>query len=237
MIDIVVAQIAISCDIEKNYKKIVDVVKNYKADMYIFPELSLTSYCLENVYSQKVIEKYIKKIQQNLHLQHNLVILGSLWQEKNRFFNAAVIINSYQLDFYYKQNLTEVDKELFSAGNEIKTVEYKGYKIGFAICRDQNDVEIFKKYKNDKVEIVILLSAHYYEVEEAILKEEKNIALPIARAIDSQVTIIKANSVKRLHNKISLGSSLIIDKNGRVLRKANRYEEEIILYTLKGEKK
>ena len=232
MIKILLAQIELNCDIDKNFLNIIKILENNRADIIVFPELALTSYCLEKRYSKKVIKKYINEIQ-NFLKDDNMLIIGSGWYQDKNYYNSAIIINKDTIEFYFKNSLTDYDKKFFKSGNGIKVIKYKNLKLGFLICRDQNNLDLIKQYRDQKIDILFILSAHYYTSREAIKKLDKNISFPIIRAIDTNAMVFKVNSVGKLKNKISYGSSMIVDKSGTVLRQAGKFSEEIIQFTIK----
>jgi predicted amidohydrolase len=79
---------------------------------------------------------------------------------------------------------------------------------------------------------VFILSAHFYEPVEAIRKLNKNRALPIARAVENNLWVLKANAVGTGNGKISLGGSLIIDPEGSIIHEGNSLNEMILSYEI-----
>ena len=67
---------------------------------------------------------------------------------------------------------------------------------------------------------------------EAIRKINKNKALPIARAVENNLWVLKANAVGSSNEKISLGGSLIIDPNGFIIHEGNTINEMILSYEI-----
>ncbi|MCK4734145.1 MAG: hypothetical protein KAT65_16955, partial [Methanophagales archaeon] len=60
----------------------------------------------------------------------------------------------------------------------------------------------------------------------------KNRALPIARAVENNLFVLKANAVGSINEKISLGGSLIIDPKGFVVQEGNNITEMVLSYEL-----
>jgi predicted amidohydrolase len=84
--------------------------------------------------------------------------------------------------------------------------------------------------------MLLLMSAHYYKPKESIKRIDKNIAMPIVRAIDSGTLFFKVNTVGRNKKQLSLGSSIIVSPEGYILKKAGMLQEEIIKFNTKEEK-
>jgi predicted amidohydrolase len=230
---ITLAQIDITASISVNLKKILKIIEeNPTSHLIIFPELALTSYNFEYIASlnQQDIDNALKKIQLLLSSNDQIIVIGtSRYTHKGLIYNSAAIISSQNILFYDKINLTEKDRKIFSSGNEIYIFNSRNFKVGIIICRDQNDLKLIQQYK-DKIDIMLQLSAHYYKTEIALKKLDKNIAMPIVRAIDCNCTWIKVNTVGRCNNEISLGNSIIVSPLGEILRQANKFTEEILTF-------
>jgi len=85
-----------------------------------------------------------------------------------------------------------------------------------------------RKYKTLGADALVILAAYFYEPREAIQKVDKNRALPIARAVENGLFVLKANAVGSANGKISLGDSIIVDPNGFVIQEADRRTEMIL---------
>jgi len=233
LINICLAQVKIINNINKNFNKIVNILNEIDSNLYIFPEMMLTGYDINNIVSFNKIEEKILLLQKSLTID-KMLIIGSAYYKKNNIFNTALIITKNNLQIYYKNYLTEYDKKIFSKKENVLIVNFKDLKLGIIICRDQSSLELIHKYKN-KIDLLIQLSAHYYEFEEAIKKLDRNIAYPIIRAIDVNAFVCKVNCVGYLNNLISLGNSMVVDKKGLILKKASMFDEEIIQIKLRRE--
>lgn len=230
---ITLTQISATTSIQANIQKILDVIKKHQtSDLIVFPELALTSYDLSYITSLKHqnIENALKRIRFQLSSQKQTIVVGtSRYSHEGFIYNSAAIISSRNILFYDKINLTEKDKKIFSQGDKIRIFNLEDFKIGITICRDQNDIELIQRYKG-KIDVMVQLSAHYYESLTALKKLDKNIAMPIVRAIDCNCTWVKANTVGQCNHEISLGNSMIVSPFGEVLRQANKYTEEILTF-------
>jgi predicted amidohydrolase len=227
--NILLAQIKISNNYNKNFNKICSIIKNYNFNILVFPELSLTSYNLKKTIhiSNENISSALNEIQ-TIIKSKQIVIVGTIVHLDGVSYNASAIISSKSINYYYKNTLTKYDSKYFLAGKNKFIFRFKTFKIGILICRDQDDIKLIESYKKEKCDILIHQSAHYYMDNVALEKLDKNNAMPIIRAIDSGCLFCKVNTVGKNNKKVSLGSSMIVDKDGLVLRQANKYKEEII---------
>lgn len=228
------AQIAVSENYKQNLQKIKKIISENDFDIIVFPELALTSYCLDKVtnITNKEIEKSIISIQSCLS-RKQLAIVGTIWRKNKKKYNAAALIFKNNIKFYYKSLLTKYDSDFFDAKMKPLVVIHQKKRIGVLICRDQNNLKLIEKYKNCKCDYIFQLSAHYYNEEIALKKLDKNVAMSIVRAIDTKSLFFKVNTVGKNSDYISLGTSMIVNSDGVVLRKANQYEEEIVKFNTK----
>ena len=237
LMKIVLSQISLKQDYKKNLTKILSVIINNKFDILVFPEFALTSYNLKKAISvsNKKILNSLKKIQKKLK-KDQIVIIATLIYQEIYIYNAAVMISKEKMEYYFKNTLTKYDSKYLNSSTDNLIFKFNNFKIGILICRDQNNIQLIKKYKKEKCEIIFQLSAHYYKTRTAIKKMDKNIAMPIVRDIDTNSLFCKVNTVGDVGKKVSLGNSMIVDGNGYILRKANQSHEEIIKFKIKDTK-
>ena len=231
-----IVQIALANDVHSNLKKIcsyIDEAAMAKVDILCFPECSLTGYKRDfHKLNQDEITRALKTLR-DIAVENQLTtIIGTPYFESGKLYNAAFVISSDSQLKYFKNNLTEFDKQYFIRGRQTLTFEVKGVKCGLAICRDQNHPAIFQNYKQEGVRIVFLPSAHYYLPEETRLKRDKNKALPIVRALDNKIYVAKANAVGSQGNYINLGHSIIVNPDGYIISEADDKEEKLLYYEL-----
>lgn len=237
-----VAQVRLFDQIEKNVStisKYISLASKEDMDILCFPECNITGYVRDfNAIDQNkvmetldIIHEQVKKIGVN-------VIVGAPYFEQGTLFNSAIVLlTSGKRHIYHKINLTSSDEAFFKKGKEPLLFRLGDVKCGILICRDQNDPMLAAKYKTLGADAIFILSAHFYEPIEAIRKRNKNRALPIARAVENNLFVLKANAVGSANTKISLGGSLIIDPGGFVVREGNNINEMILSYEISRREK
>ena len=228
---ILLAQISISKSHKKNLSKILDIIQNHNFDILLFPELALTSYDLKKAVDipDKSLRKSLKSIQESLGKKQR-VIVGTITKIKGSVYNSAAVISKKRIKYYHKNTLTDYDELYFKRGKDILAFTFKSRRIGILICRDQDNLKLIEKYRKKHCDVLLQLSAHYYNVDTAIRKLDKNIAMPIVRAMDSGALFCKVNAVGKSGDQISLGSSMVVDPSGQIYRKANIMTEELVQF-------
>ena len=234
---IVGVQLEQSTDLEYNLKRHIEFIRKESCDLLIFPECSLVGYNLKN------LEKYKnqKDKRDNLEFAHKklidviketkkTVIFGSILydEQQKEIYNCAFIVSSNQTLVYKKISLTEDENFLFKPGNKLLSFYLKSKSIVPIVCRDQSNLDIFKEIKKINPDLLVILAAHYYYPKDIFWKRYKNIAIPIVRAVDYNINILKVNSAGTLEEKISHGNSIYVDKKGITHVILNEFDEETI---------
>ena len=234
-LQILLAQIPLECSsVERNLHKILACIAGHQtAGLFLFPELALSGYRFAYLRSLTAAEinKALEKIRLSLGPGQCAVVGAPRIVGSRRYNSAFVLFPDKALLSYDKMTLTETDAEFFEAGEKPLIFSHRGHRFGVLICRDQNNVELIGRYRGE-VDAMLHLAAHYYPPETAIRKTDKNVALPIVRALDSDALWCKVNTVGHCGRSLSLGTSLVALPNGTVLREAGRFDEEILLFAM-----
>jgi predicted amidohydrolase len=215
-------------DIKFNVQKAINMVKNTEEDLIIFPELAFTGYAYrdikeieetsetagnENAYSINTFKTFANKYSKN-------IIFGFNEKHEGKYYNSSIFIKSDgSYSIYRKIHLFNREKLFFTPGNSGFFVEdFKGYKIGMAICFDWIFPESFRTLS--------ILGAD-------LIAHPSNLVMPYCQ---------EANKIRSLENKIFIatsnrwgveknkdikyqftGMSQITDPKGNIIE---RYEEE-----------
>jgi predicted amidohydrolase len=237
---IAIVQLKGTINIKNNFNKHITYIKAINSDLILFPECSLLGYDIENIKKYKKNNEkyeellfYHKELVNFIKKSGKTVIFGSILKDnKGNLYNSAFVVSNNLMKVYKKISLTEEEEGIFKKGNRLIHFELKRKRIAPIICRDQSNIKLFTKLKNKGVDVVLILSAHYYGIENINWKKYKNIAIPITRAIDFNISVIKANSIGIINNKLSHGNSLAVNKNGKLITLLDDLNEQFIEITL-----
>ena len=232
-----VAQVKLYNDIDTNLATIsnyISLASKEEIDILCFPECNITGYVRDfSKVNQNEVMDTLNNIQEQVTKNCVNVIVGAPYLERNKRFNSAIVLlTSGKRAIYHKINLTSSDEAYFKKGEEPLIFRVGDAKFGVLICRDQNHPMLVHEYKTLGADAIFILSAHFYEPIEAIRKINKNKALPIARAVENNLWVLKANAVGSSNEKISLGGSLIIDPNGFIIHEGNTINEMVLSYEI-----
>ena len=232
-----VAQVKLYNDIDANLiiiSKYLSLASKEDIDILCFPECNITGYVRDfSKISQNKVMETLNIIQEQAAKDCVNVIVGAPYFERKKRFNSAIVLlTNGRRHIYHKINLTSSDAAYFKKGKEPLIFQLDNVKFGVLICRDQNDPMLAREYKTLGADAIFILSAHFYEPIEAIRKLNKNRALPIARAVENNLFVLKANAVGTNNEKISLGRSLIIDPGGFIIHEGNTINEMVLSYEI-----
>ncbi|MDD9897812.1 MAG: NAD+ synthase [Candidatus Melainabacteria bacterium] len=238
-------------DLEHNFKlmlKEVESAKKAKANLIVFPEMSMLGYPPKDlILKQGLIETqdhYIKELA--LYSDEEFaIILGGISANRdfgNKFFNSLFCLAKGEIDFVTHKVLLpsyDVFDELryFAAAPRAKYWEWQDHKIGLTICEDIWMEAYPNLYNRNPVEnliaagaeIIINASASPYALGKPEFREE----LIINLVKKYQVPIIYANQVGANDQLIFDGGSFTVDSSASLMARAKSFEPDSLSFELK----
>jgi predicted amidohydrolase len=228
------AQVRLFPDVRRNIKCIkrwIAEASDRGVEILNFPEASVSGYIYDAFLqlSEEDVKRCVEEIRETSEKLGVSVVVGSpCWQDGRRYNSVAVLLADGRQYFYHKNNLVSYENKYFSAGHEHLVFEMNGLTFSTIICRDQSFPEMARRSKEAGAQILFISCAHFYVPNEALLKIDKNRALPIARASENQLFVFLANAIGTIQGRISLGKSMIVGPNGVVLSEAGGTQEELL---------
>ena len=163
---------------EYNIKLILDNVKNNN-DIYVFPEMCLTGYPIEDLALRKsfqiTCEKTLKKLLLKLQNYISYVVIGTLSTDNNKIYNSLIVIHKGKIIGKYNKhflpNYGVFDEyRIFDPGTKPLVLTRNNKKYGFAICEDiwaDSDKlganSPIKQYKKLKIDELIVINGSIFE--------------------------------------------------------------------------
>ena len=222
-------------DIEGNIDKIIKILHDYKADLYVFPELTTTGYIPQDLLLRKSF------IDSNLYHLNRLIqkskgkslVTGFIDRIKDDLFNSAAIIQNGKLyAVYHKQCLPNYnvfdEKRWFKAGYHPKIITISDRIFGINICEDIWFPEITKWQANEGAEIIINISASPFSLG----KIQKIESVVMSRHTENnKIPIIYVNQVGSQDGIVFYGHSMFIN-NGKI-KPCKDFAEDFMIVGLK----
>jgi NAD+ synthase (glutamine-hydrolysing) len=240
---------------EKKMREMIQLAKEARAQIIVFPELTLTGYPPKDLLfredfiaeNQKVAQKIVKES------KGIGIVFGYVERKRNgkifplplssfripNLFNSALFAYSGRIIGKIKKiHLPSYDvfdeKRYFQPGKEVKVLRFQGRNIGVNICEDiwvENGVLAEQKEKGAEIIINISASPFYigkYEQRKRILRE---------KARKNRVYLIYCNLIGGQDDLIFDGGSFAFAPNGEIIAAGKRFEEDLIFFEIDGEEK
>ena len=222
-------------DLAKNARRIREHLKQCKADgvrVAVFPECALTGYFDEEYHRALRAEELAeaeRRVSDACRELDIYAIVGTTTREGEKLFNSAIVIDprGKLIERYHKVQLAERWPE---AGRHLSVFRVDGVPCSIIICHDERYPEL--------VRLPVLAGARvvFYVSHESGLREEHKLgpyrAQVQARAVENTVYVVHANAPANEDGGGSHGQSRVIAPDGRVLREASMFEEEVMSETL-----
>jgi len=232
-------------DIDKNIKKhlmFIDRAIKKKADMIVFPELSLTGYTLKDLNFDMAINPYVNEILKPIRERSKklTIICGGVEEDENfGVFNSAFYIEDGEVKFTHKKvyppdyGMFE-EMRYFSRGKEAGVHDTKFGKIGILVCEDlwHISLPLLQALKGAKVIIGIAASPTRLALnsKSKILKNyEINSEQHKAYSRLLSLYMVFCNRVGFEDGVNFWGGSEVVDPFGNVAKYAKFFDEDLII--------
>lgn len=229
-------------DIEKNishHLKFCDEALKNKAELIVFPELSLTGYSLKDLnYVISLNTAKTNVLDELKEKSKEISIVCGLAEEDEKFsiYNSAIFISGGEIKFTHRKvypptyGLFE-EFRYFSRGKECKAHETKFGKIGLLVCEDLWHISLPYTVAMDGAQVIVGIAAsptrlavNHEKFKNYEINSEQHRAF--ARILSSY--FIFSNKVGFEDGINFWGGSEIIDPFGNVIAVAKLFEEDII---------
>jgi len=237
-----IAMAQINClvgDLQGNFDKIrANIEKAQKAgsDIVVFPELAITGYPPEDLLLKpKFISDnlgYLKKLAKVV--SDIVVIVGFVDRKINRLYNSSAVICSGKIiGVYHKMRLPNYgvfdEERYFEAGEDPSVYKFGGSVFGLSICEDIWHFDGPIKLQAARGARLIFNSnaSPYYagkinEREEVVRKQAKL----------NKAAIVYVNLVGGQDELVFDGQSIVVDSNGKVIKRAEAFKEDLLIVDL-----
>lgn len=215
-------------DIVKNQGKIEKIIKEgsqKKIDIICLPELCLTGYDFElikDIETDRLGKSFFARMSKKYEIA---IVAGLSNMQNNKVYDSVGIWDSEGdlIHIHDKIQLWAQERDFFDIGNKIEVIEYKGWKIGIAVCADLGFPEISRIFALKGAEIIFFPSAWvspYSDLWELMLR---------ARAAENQLYTVGINRVGKGISTHYFGYSMITDPYGKVVCEYQNDEEKLLI--------
>ncbi|UCE44039.1 MAG: hypothetical protein JSV57_00650 [Candidatus Bathyarchaeota archaeon] len=165
-------QLSFSPDKEKNLKRIIKILEESQAHLDIFPEyamgwpLSGLSRDFVEDYAEPLEGRFVTSIVEKTEQKGFSAVFTTFLREEDAVYNAAVFAEQGQIRAIYRKiHLFDAfghhESQLFTAGNQLAVLSFRGFTVGLAVCFDLRFPELFRSMAYKGTNLFIVPSAWY----------------------------------------------------------------------------
>ncbi|MBM4175804.1 MAG: NAD+ synthase [Ignavibacteria bacterium] len=237
--------------INYNFKKIKENVNkaiHRRADLIIFPELSICGYPPLDLLDKKTfIDECIEVLNDVAKLSEKIsIVVGGITRDTDMIgtnnFNSAIFCEKGKIKSIHNKTLLpnyDVFDEVryFEPSKNIFLSQIGGKKIGISICEDawnDKDFWMHRKYENDPAEFIVKqkpdflinISASPFSIGKEKIRTEMFSQI----AKKNNLPIIFVNQVGANTDLIFDGGCKVYDSNGNLIIASNRFDEQLVFF-------
>jgi NAD+ synthase (glutamine-hydrolysing) len=223
-------------DLKGNCRKILENAKKaerYGADLVSFPELAVTGYPPEDLLLKpKFVEDNVVAVRELSRSIRNIVaVVGFVDKGRRGIYNSAAVISAGEIKgIYHKMRLPNYavfdEKRYFNSGKNPLVFLIGGHPFGVTICEDiwlpGGPTAAQARYG---ARFICNINASPYHMGKIRLRED----ILRAQARDNNVIMSYTNLVGGQDELVFDGQSMVIDKDGTLLARAEAFKEDLLI--------
>jgi NAD+ synthase (glutamine-hydrolysing) len=223
-------------DVAGNTQRVIDTATDardrLKADLVLFPELSLCGYPPEDLLFHNGLRRQVTAALERVRaeIRDIGVMIGYPEYAPEAIYNAAALIrNGTTLANYRKQELPNYkvfdEKRYFNPGHESKVVEINGIRVGLLICEDIWEPNPARNAKAAGAQLLLIIngspySLNYQERRESVVRD---------RVRDAGIPVVYFNFVGGQDELVFDGGSFVMDSTGEIIQRCPPFKEDVFV--------
>ena len=221
-------------DVPGNAEQVISLSKKardtHKADLIVFPELTLTGYPPEDLLLrpglQRMVDRALEKILSEVRNIH--VLIGYPLQEGDKRFNvASILFNGKTLTICHKHDLPNYsvfdERRYFSSGKGYAIASINNIKLGVTICEDIWRPEPARLATDAGAQLLVNINASPFHTGKGAERE----AVVSQRVKECGIPVVYANLVGGQDELVFDGESFVIDQEGNVTQRCPACIEDL----------
>lgn len=221
-------------DVTGNTQRIVDVAADardrLKADLVLFPELSLSGYPPEDLLFHTGMRRQVDAALKRVQAETNgvTVMVGYPDYADGAIYNAAAVIrDGTTLATYHKQELPNYkvfdEKRYFRHGTQSRVIEINGIRVGLLICEDVWEPMPARAAKAAGAQLIVVIngspySLGYQEHRERVVRD---------RVRDTGLPVVYVNLLGGQDELVFDGGSFVMNSAGEVVQRVASFQESV----------
>ena len=222
-------------DVSGNTQRVIDVSARardeLKADLVLFPELSLSGYPPEDLLFHTGLRRQVEAALQKVKDETSgiTVMVGYPEYAEGGIFNAAAVLrDGSQLANYRKQELPNYkvfdEKRYFRNGRDTRVIELNGIRTALLICEDVWEPAPAKAAADAGAELIVVINGSPYSLDYQARRE----AVVRDRVLDSGLPIVYVNLLGGQDELVFDGGSFVMNAAGEVVQRVAPFIEALV---------
>lgn len=219
-------------DVAGNTQRLIDTSAEardrLRADLVLFPELSLSGYPPEDLLFHKGLRRQVNAALDKLRKQTSgiTVVAGYPEYAGETIYNAATVLrDGVTLANYRKQELPNYsvfdEKRYFKQGRDTCIVELKGIRVALLICEDVWEPNPARAAKEHGAQLIVVINGSPYSLG----YQERREDVVRARVKDTGLPVVYVNMLGGQDELVFDGGSFVMNAQGEVVQREAPYVE------------
>ncbi|MBT5571870.1 MAG: NAD+ synthase [Alphaproteobacteria bacterium] len=223
-------------DIEGNVAKIRAArlaASEQGADLVVGTELCITGYPPEDLILKNAFVLASMKAVEELATETADggpgLIIGTPWlDDAGRRFNAAAVLDDGKVQtLRFKWDLPNYgvfdEKRIFDAGELPGPVNFRGVRLGLAVCEDMWTPDVAETLMESGAEILVIINGSPYERD----KVDVRMNHAVARVTETELPLIYVNQVGGQDELVFDGGSFVLNADRRMAAASRQFVEDM----------
>lgn len=222
-------------DVAGNTAKILDYSNrardDLRADLVIFPELSICGYPPEDLLFHFGLRKRVVTALETIRstVRDIAVVVGFPEYDGDKIYNACVVYHNGRILARYRKhmlpNYSVFDEErYFTAGKEAGVFRLNGVRIGLNICEDVWRPNPAAAARAAGAEVLIAINGSPYELQSQQIRED----VVRKRVNETGIPAVYVNMVGGQDELVFDGGSFAMDRDGDITFRAPPFKEQLL---------
>jgi NAD+ synthase (glutamine-hydrolysing) len=213
----------------------IEAATRQQADLIIFPELSLTGYCLRDMVPEVALNRASLEIAQLIEAASPMALVAGFVEEASghQFYNAAFYAEAGRLVHVHRKvylptyGLFE-EQRYFSAGKRFRAFNAARFgRVGMLVCEDLWHISSATVMQAEEIDVLIcIINSPARGVDGPKIRTAETYEL-LARTISQMIgaMVIVVNRVGFEDGLCFFGGSMVVGSDGQLIAQAPQFDE------------
>jgi NAD+ synthase len=205
------------------------------ADLVIGTELCITGYppedlILKNAFVRAAMDSVEALAAETADGGPGLIVGAPWFDDDGNRYNAAIVLDDGKVQTVrYKWDLPNYgvfdEKRIFKAGELPGPVNFRGVRLGLAVCEDMWTPDVCETLMESGAEILVIINGSPYERD----KVDVRMNFAVARVTETALPLIYVNQVGGQDELVFDGGSFVLGADRRMVAASKQFVEDLTL--------